>query len=263
MDKYLKAIKSQLEKEYINYSKIVKKPAVLVSGGLDSSVIAVLTNQHFPDCELFSFGTVNNKDKLFTEILGKYLGKKINWLEISLSDLENNLETVKKILVKNCVETDLTNLSLGLGYFLIFQEIKKARIRFVFTGQGPDILFAGYHRYRKVGTSDGQKVGASEDRINRMIRNDLPLLEIDKSRDSAVAQFFDLKLINPYLDPEFAELALKIPGKYKIKDKIEKYIVRHYAKSLGLPTELTTRPKKAFQYSTGIQNLLLKQKKIY
>ena len=263
MDKYLKAINQQLELEYNNYSKTIKRPAVLVSGGLDSSIIAVLTNKYFPKCELFSFGTANNSDKPFTEILGKHLGKKINWLEISLLDLEKNLETVKKILIKANVQPDLTNLSLGLGYFLISKKIKNEGIKFVFTGQGPDILFAGYHRYRKVWRSGGQSVRESEGQINQMIRNDLPLLEIDKRRDLAVADYFKVKLVNPFLEPEFVRLALGIPANYKIKDKIEKYIVRHYAMTIGVPNELATRPKKAFQYSTGIQSLLLKQKKIY
>lgn len=263
MNKYLEVINRQLELEYINYSKVVKKPAVLVSGGLDSSIIAVLTNKYFPNCQLFSFGTVKNADKTYTEILGKHLGKKINWLNISLLDLENNLDTVKKLLTKTNVETDLTNISLGLGYFLIFKKIKKAKIKYVFTGQGPDILFAGYHRYRSARASGGQSVRESEKRINQMIRKDLPLLEVDKRRDSAMAEFFGLKLINPYLEPDFVKLALEIPAKYKIKDGIEKYIVRQYAEAIGLPSDLATRPKKAFQYSTGIQSLLLKQKKIY
>jgi asparagine synthase (glutamine-hydrolysing) len=253
MDKYLKAINQQLEKEYKIYSKSLLKPAVLVSGGLDSSIIAVLTNKYFLDCELFSFGTLNNSDKPFTEILGKHLNKNISWLNISLLDLEKNLETVKKLLVKVKVDTDLTNLSLGLGYFLIFKKIKKEKIKYVFTGQGPDILFAGYHRYRRL----------SANQLINAISEDLKLLEIDKRRDSAVAEYFKIKLINPFLEPDFVKLALTIPADYKIKDKIEKYIVRHYAKLIGLPTELATRPKKAFQYSTGIQSLLLKQKKIY
>ncbi|MDO9028033.1 MAG: asparagine synthase-related protein, partial [Candidatus Roizmanbacteria bacterium] len=172
---------------------------------------------------------------------------------ISLKDLEQNLTLVKNLLIKAKVEPDLTNLSLALGYFLIFKKIKNEGFKFVFTGQGPDILFAGYHRYRML----------SESQCVRAIREDLPLLEIDKRRDSAIAGFFGLKLINPYLESEFVKLALEIPVKYKIKDKIEKYIVRQYAKSIGLPDDLATRPKKAFQYSTGIQSLLLKQKKNY
>ena len=253
MNKYLEAINKQLELEYNNYSKTIKRPAVLVSGGLDSSIIAVLTNKYFSDCELFSFGTFKNSDKPFAEILGKHLRKNISWLNISLLDLENNLETVKKLLIKANVETDLTNLSLGLGYFLVLKKIKNNGIKFVFTGQGPDILFAGYHRYRRM--SAGHLVSA--------ISDDLKLLEIDKRRDSAIAEFFGLKIINPFLESDFVKLALEIPVKYKIKDKIEKYIVRQYAKSIGLPNELATRPKKAFQYSTGIQSLLLKQKKNY
>lgn len=263
MNKYLKAINRQLELEYLNYSKIIKQPAVLVSGGLDSSVIAVLTNKYFPDCQLFSFGTAKNSDKPFTEILGNHLGKNISWLNIGLLDLEKNLETVKKLLIKAKVETDLTNLSLGLGYFLIFKKIKNEGLKYVFTGQGPDILFAGYHRYRSVRVSDDQAVRELENQINQMIRKDLPLLEIDKRRDLAMAEYFGLKIINPYLEKDFVKLALKIPVQYKIKDGIEKYIMRHYAKMIGLPSDLATRPKKAFQYSTGIQSLLLKQKKIY
>jgi asparagine synthase (glutamine-hydrolysing) len=253
MNKYLDAINKQLELEYLIYSKTIKSPAVLVSGGLDSSVIAVLTNKYFTDCQLFSFGTDKNSDKPFAEILGKHLGKKISWLNINLLDLEKNLETVKNLLIKAKVETDLTNLSLGLGYFLIFKKIKKEGIKYVFTGQGPDILFAGYHRYRRL----------TARQLDSAIKKDLELLEIDKRRDSAVAEHFGLQIISPYLDPDFIKLALEIPAQYKIKNKIEKYIVRHYAKMIGVPNDLATRPKKAFQYSTGIQSLLLKQKKIY
>lgn len=258
MDKYLKAINRQLEIEYNNYSKVIKRPAVLVSGGLDSSIIAVLTNKYFPDGELFSFGTAKNADRPFAEKLAEHLGKKINWLEIKGEDLENKLEIVKKLLIKSDVNPDLTNLSLALGYFLIFKKIKNEGFKYVFTGQGPDILFAGYHRYRKIKASGGQSVRESDYQISQMIRKDLPLLEIDKRRDSAMAEFFGLKLVNPYLESDFVKLALEIPAKYKIKDKIEKYIVRQYAKSIGLPRELATRPKKAFQYSTGILRLVIK-----
>jgi len=51
---------------------------------------------------------------------------------------------------------------------------------------------------------------------------------------------------------------LKIPGKYKIKNNVEKYILRQTAKEMGLPDYITKRKKRAIQYSSNCQKSLKK-----
>jgi hypothetical protein len=55
---------------------------------------------------------------------------------------------------------------------------------------------AGYHKYKNI----------SKNNINEEIKKDLPLLEIDKKRDSGVAKFFNIKLVNPYLEKDLLTL---------------------------------------------------------
>ena len=83
------------------------------------------------------------------------------------------------------------------------------------------------------------------------------LLEIDKKRDGIVAKNFGLTLYNPYLEKEFVDFCLTIPQKFKLQKGIEKYILREFSRKKGLPSKIVNRPKKAFQYSTGIQKLVL------
>ena len=85
------------------------------------------------------------------------------------------------------------------------------------------------------------------------IKKDLILLETDKKRDGAMASYFGLTLLNPYLEQDFVEFSLTMPAELKLKDGIEKYFMRKWGEMRNLPIEIVNRPKKAFQYSTGLQ----------
>lgn len=248
MEKYLIEIKKTLNIIFENYKTKISNPGVLLSGGIDSSTITALVNKNFDKFTILSFGTKNTKDKKFIEIMCKFLNKEFVWIEIEKNDLEKNIEKVKEILIKNKIDSGKMQTSLALGYFLIFQKAAELGIKQIITGQGPDIIMAGYNKYKNI----------SIEKINEEIKKDLPLLEIDGKRDNAMANFFNIKLFNPYLEKEFVDLAINIPAEFKLKNNIEKFILREFAKTLNVPEEIIARPKKAFQYSTGIQNLVEK-----
>ena len=66
----------------------------------------------------------------------------------------------------------------------------------------------------------------------------------------------------PFLDKGIIDLALDIPGIYKIKDSddiLRKHILRDVAKSIGVPDYIAERPKKAAQYGSGINKILKKK----
>jgi len=245
---YTSLLIKTLEKIFTKEAKAIgkEKVGVLVSGGIDSSTIATFATHFFEKITLLSFGTSDNFDLPYAKILQKNLNKPLVFEEVKDNDIKKNLPLVKEILREASIEENITQISLALGYFLIFRRAKKVGIKYVFTGQGPDILLGGYHQYDKVPLTD----------LNQTIEKDLPALELDKKRDGGMAQYFDIKLLNPYLDQEFVRACLKIPAYLKIKEngkRIKKYILRQVGERIGLPQEIVNRPKKAFQYSTKIQ----------
>ncbi|MEM2130419.1 MAG: asparagine synthase-related protein, partial [Candidatus Bathyarchaeia archaeon] len=74
-----------------------------------------------------------------------------------------------------------------------------------------------------------------------------------------IAQLFDINYTCPFLSEEFADFAMQIPICYKIKDpndNIRKHILRNVALRIGVPRQAALKPKKAFQYSSGIHKAI-------
>lgn len=242
LHRFFKKLKRKLPKE--------TKTGVLISGGIDSSIIAKLTSLYFEKTSLFSFGTDKTKDLPYINLLQKHLNLPLAFLKIGQEQVKDKLTIVKKILKEKNIETNLMQLSLAMGYFLIFQQAKEKQVFHLFTGQGPDIVFAGYHKYQNLPVK----------KINQEIKKDLYRLEVDKKRDQAMAEYFNINLYHPYLEKDLVRLAVVIPGQYKLstknRQKVEKYLLRKLGEKLLLPREIVWRKKMAFQYSTGIQKLI-------
>lgn len=218
-----------------------ERVGVLLSGGIDSSVITSYVVDRSKLTCLLSMGTSQTKDRPYCELMSNHLGRPIDWVELDDQTISDSLVTVKGLLIRANIEPSLMQISLGIGYYLLFKRASEMGITKAITGQGPDILFAGYNKYKT--TSD----------IDRQIRLDLPLLEVDKKRDSAMASVWGVALINPYLSNEFVAFALSVPARYKLANGVEKVFMREWGRWRGLPDEIVGRPKKAFQYSTGLQ----------
>ena len=228
------------------------KVGSLVSAGIDSSTIATLLSNKIKDLTLITFGTPESKDFSFVDILYNFLKKDLLKITIEEKDLADNLYQVKNVLQKNNIEVNLMQMSLGIGYLIAFAKAKEKGITHIFTGQGPDVILGGYHKYKNL----------PEAQINQEITKDIMALEIDKKRDQAMADCFGIKLFNPYLEKEFVDFCQEIPASLKIwrnsEKIIEKYILRRYAETLKIPDTIINRPKMAFQYSTRIQKALIR-----
>lgn len=246
MDDYIDQLNTILSELFSTYGKTEIKPGVLLSGGIDSSLITYFVSRYFSPYTILSMGTNKTKDLEYVKIMCNHLHTSYEWIDLTKEKILNIMPTIKAILKKENIPVSLMQISLASGYFLIFKRAKELGITHIFTGQGPDILFAGYHKYKIV--TD----------VNREIKNDLSLLEVDKKRDSAMAKYFGITLINPYLEKKTVAFALSVPSLYKLRNGVEKLLLRQYAKKVGLPDEIVNRPKKAFQYSTGIQNVIKK-----
>ncbi|MCK4438568.1 hypothetical protein KAV47_05805, partial [Candidatus Bathyarchaeota archaeon] len=83
-------------------------------------------------------------------------------------------------------------------------------------------------------------------------------------RDAKVCKDLGARLVLPYADTRIIMFGLGVPTKYKLPPDIEeprKTILRRLAKNLGFPAEVSDRPKKAAQYSTGVHKALSKMAK--
>lgn len=238
-----------MERVFDGYAKKTGKDTavgVLVSGGIDSSIIAWYAKQRFQQVQFFCLDSKKSVDKPFVNLLMKGFDEEAIFVSFDKESVEGIQDEVVEILQREKIDTNIMQVSLASGFYLLAQNISETGIQNVFTGQGPDILLAGYSKYRTV----------NPDILKEEIQKDLPLLEIDGRRDGAMGARWGVSFLNPYLEKEFVEFASTVPPELLIQNRIEKFISRVAGKKIGLPKEICERPKKAFQYSTGIQKLV-------
>ena len=243
LSEYIQKADSIVSNHCAGYEQLCPRIGVLLSGGIDSSVISTYVLKQFKNPTLFSMGTNDTKDRPFVDLFATHFKTQYDWIELTDEKINEALPLVSKLLVQNGVEDSVMQRSLGIGYYLIFQRAAELGIKGIVTGQGPDILFAGYHKYKQLSGVE----------LENQIQKDLILLETDKKRDGAMAAHFGITLLNPYLEQNFVDFSLTIPVDLKLKNGVEKYFMREWGRSRGLPQEIVQRPKKAFQYSTGLQ----------
>jgi len=223
-----------------------KKVGILVSGGIDSSIVAHFVSTHFPNSSMLSLQSEKSVDDDFVEILGNHFKVQPLLARVTREDLVSANREVLQLLKEAKVERNVMQVALASVYYFLFKEANRRQIEVIFTGQGPDVLLAGYNKYKAL----------SGMALKAQITRDLVILETDKKRDSAIAKRWGLKVMNPYLELKFVDFALSVPSEFLIYQGTEKYLSRVVGAELGLPIEIVNRPKKAMQYSTGVQKIL-------
>jgi asparagine synthetase B (glutamine-hydrolysing) len=83
--------------------------------------------------------------------------------------------------------------------------------------------------------------------------------ESNLERDLKITGFPDVELRLPFASFELAEFALSLPLECKMEQKpdtLRKLVLRKAALNTGMPSSMVDKPKKAVQYSTGINNAI-------
>jgi asparagine synthase (glutamine-hydrolysing) len=104
-------------------------------------------------------------------------------------------------------------------------------------------------------------MGGGEE-VRRIMFDDVRRLdETNIERDAKICGFHNVELCLPFAAYQVAEFAVKIPLEFKIErrqDSLRKLVLRKVANNLKIPTSIADKPKKAVQYTTGVNSAIRK-----
>lgn len=228
----------------------LKKVAVAFSGGLDSSIIAVLAKICGIDVHLISVGLKDQAEVEYTEATAERLDLPLHFETFTVDDVEQVLPKVLWLIE----ESNTVKVSIAIPFYWTAEIASKMRCRVLLAGQGADELFGGYHRY--LGEYAQFGVTAVQ---NAMYHDVASSYEKNFQRDAQVCSFHKVELRLPFVDREVVQFALRLPVSLKIKsteDNLRKRVLRRVAQNLELPQFIVNKPKKAIQYTTGVNKTL-------
>ena len=220
--------------------------ACLLSGGLDSSLIAALVNKYYDkQLETYSIGMAGSDDLKNARIVAKHLNSKHN--EIVMT--EDEFFAAIPDVIKNIESYDTTSVRASVGNYLIGKYIKNnSDAKVIFNGDGSDELTGGYIYF--LACPDNIEF----DRECKRLLKDIHLFDVLRSDKSISSNGLEPR--TPFLDKEWVNYYLSIPVmlrnplNFKEKDKqIEKYLLRKafdICEPDLIPKEILWRHKEAF-----------------
>ncbi|MEK6960651.1 MAG: asparagine synthase C-terminal domain-containing protein [Nanoarchaeota archaeon] len=223
------------------------KIALLLSGGVDSSLLAVLLKKLGANFRSFCVGLPDSPDMDWSARLAAHLDIPLERVIIRSDEVEGIIDSLRPLL-KDCVYPG-QNLSVLFGVSAVewagLDAISRAGFKTVMGGLGSEEIFAGYSRHGLAKDINAECWSGLESMWGR-----------DLVRDSILASRFNIRLSTPFLDPDLIRVAMAIPGEKKIVGDMKKYCLREAAVRLGLPREFAFRPKQAAQYGSYIDKAI-------
>ncbi len=227
--------------------KSLDRAVIGFSGGLDSSLLALITSK-FRKVTLLSIYSKGSKDEKVVKNSARSLGLELEEFKIDTKEVKNKIS-----LVKYLIEQDrIMDLALGLGIHLTAEKCSQLGHKTLFLGQFADELFGGYAKYVKVLRQMGEEF------VEKIIYEEV--LDAHKNnfeRDEKTSSpYVEVRL--PYTNIDLVKYALSLPLKLKISrvNGQRKLVLQEVARKADLPKDIVIKRKKAFQYSSGIQKLV-------
>ncbi|HIV15254.1 MAG TPA: asparagine synthase B [Candidatus Avisuccinivibrio pullicola] len=227
---------------------------VLLSGGLDSSVISAIA-QHFaparvedggnspawfPRLHSFAIGLEGAPDLKKARVVADYLGTVHHEIHYTI---EEGIDALRDVIYH--IETyDVTTIRASTPMYLMARYIKAMGIKMVLSGEGSDEIFGGYLYFHKAPNAREMH----EELVRKL--SQLHLYDCLRANKSLMAWGVEGRV--PFLDKKFLDVAMRVnpqdkmcPGK-----TIEKKILREAFQGM-LPDEILWRQKEQFSDGVG------------
>jgi len=225
-----------------------EKFGVLFSGGVDSSLIALILKQAGCEFICYTLGFKNEdtkepEDVEAAEKTAKLLGLTLKKKILDVQEAEELIAKTVKILgpeLNNVVNVGVAGVELGC-----IEMAKEDGVEYLFTGLGSEEIFAGYERHK-----------LAADAHEECWKGLLAMYGRDLLRDNAIAKSERIAFMTPFLDHKLIAEAMRIPAEQKISQEHSKLILRQVAEKLGLPKEAAWRKKRAAQYGSRLDKAI-------
>jgi len=218
--------------------------AALLSGGVDSSLIAALVQQELkalgkPPLETFTIGFEGSPDLLHAREVAEWIGSRHTEIVRTPDDF---FEVIPHV-IRDIESYDITTVRASVGNWFVSREIRRqSEAKVVFNGDGADEVFGSYLYCFRAPSEEAfeSEVGRLLDEIHRF-----DVLRSDRSISS-----HGLEPRTPFLDKQFVTTVRSIATNLirPIRGlKPEKYLLRKAFEPLNLlPPSVLWRQKEAF-----------------
>jgi asparagine synthase (glutamine-hydrolysing) len=238
------ALEAAVEKRMLSDRPV----AALLSGGLDSSLIAALVQKRLratkaPPLKTFSIGMAGGTDLAFARAVANHIGS--DHTEIIVT-AEQMLEVIPAV-IRDIETYDITTVRASVGNWLIAREIRgRTDCKVVFNGDGSDEVLGGYKYFCRAPSA-----WAFESECERLLKE---IHQYDVLRSDRCMSSHGLEARTPFLDKQFVAVAASYPTATRGRtDVIEKDLLRRAFSGSGLlPEEVLNRRKEAF--SDGVSS---------
>lgn len=227
---------------------------VLLSGGLDSSVVSAIAKKFasrrvetdgqkeawWPQLHSFAIGLKGAPDLVKAREVADFIGTVHHEINYTIQE---GLDAVRDVIY--FIETyDVTTVRASTPMYLLARVIKSMGIKMVLSGEGADEVFGGYLYFHKA--PDARAF--HEETVRKLSK--LYMYDCLRANKSLAAWGVEGRV--PFLDKEFLDVAMRIDPQYKMcpGKTIEKKIVRE-AFSDMLPESVVWRQKEQFSDGVG------------
>lgn len=232
---------------------------VLLSGGLDSSLVAAICSRHigrrstsFPKLHSFTIGLKDSPDIVAAKKVADYLGTIHHAYTYSM---EEGADAIREVI--RVTETyDVTTIRSSTPMYLMSRKIKAMGIKMVLSGEGADEVFGGYLYFHKAPNAQ-EFMDETVDKLSRLYMYDC--LRCNKAMSA-----WGVEPRVPFLDADFLDVAMELdpeekmirvgPGVSKEDKRIEKWAMRKAFDTPDdpyLPDEILWRQKEQFSDGVG------------
>ncbi|MXP56276.1 asparagine synthase B [Pantoea sp. Mhis] len=251
-------LKIALEESVKNHLMSDVPYGVLLSGGLDSSIIAAITKRFFiqrinkdknkhstfhPYLHSFAIGLRESPDLKAAKLVAQHLETLHHEVHFTIQE---GINIIRDVIYH--VETyDVTTIRASIPMYLISHKIKTTGIKMVLSGEGADEIFGGYLYFHKAPNA--------REFHEENVRKLLSLHMYDCARVNKAMSAWGIEARVPFLDKKFLDVAMRINPKDKMcgnNGKIEKYLLRKSFSSY-LPNNITWRQKEQFSDGVGYE----------